>query len=50
MQAMLESSSTSHDAEITCISFLPAGWRRERPPSASQRLRDGRNISIGAAP
>ena len=36
----VETLPMSHDAEITCISRLPEGWWRERPPSASQRLHD----------
>ena len=40
----------SPDAEITCISLLPVGWRRERPPSASQLLHDAHGIAIVAAP
>ena len=40
----------SHDAEITCISVLPVGRRRERPPSASQLLRDARGIAVVSAP
>ena len=37
----------SGDAEITCISLLPVGWRWERPPSASQLLHDAHGIAIG---